>query len=190
MAVTSTMLPLGTKAPSFALPSTDGPTVAVADTAGAPALLVAFLSNHCPYVRHVQQRFAALASEYQDQGVMVVGVASNDWERYPDDAPAELAAQKDRAGFTFPYLIDESQEVAKAYQAACTPDFYVFDADGRLAYRGRMDASRPGSDVPVTGEDLRSALDTVLAGKPVPGEQHPSLGCSIKWKPGNEPDIA
>lgn len=187
MVATSTMLPLGTTAPAFSLPSTDGPTLALEDLAGTPALLVAFLCNHCPYVRHVQEGFAALASEYQDRGVMVVGIASNDWERYPDDAPARLAAQKDVAGFTFPYLIDESQEVAKTHRAACTPDFYVFGADRALAYRGRMDGSRPGSGIPVTGEDLRAALDAVLAGQPVPGEQYPSMGCSIKWRPGNDP---
>jgi peroxiredoxin len=184
MAISSVMLPLGTPAPDFALPSTEGATVALKDFDGAPALLVMFLCNHCPYVRHVQQQLAALTREYEERGVAVVGICSNDADAYPEDAPAQLARQKKQVGFTFPYLIDESQEVAKRYHAACTPDFFLFDADRTLVYRGQMDDSRPGSRQPVTGRDLRAALDAVLAGNPVPADQSPSMGCSIKWKPG------
>lgn len=188
MAVTSTMLELGTRAPDFDLPTVTGGRVRSADFAGAPALLVVFLSNHCPYVRHVEKGFAELAREYQERGVAVVAIASNDVEAYPDDAPEALAAQAQRAGFDFPYAYDESQEVARAYRAACTPDFYVFDREQRLVYRGRMDEARPSTDAPVTGRDLRAALDATLEGRPVDSEQLPSMGCSIKWKPGNEPD--
>ncbi len=187
MAATSTMLPLGTEAPSFRLPDTDGKMVSLDDFAGAPAWLIVFLCNHCPYVQHVEDGLAGLAKEYQDRGVAVVGISSNDVEQYPSDDPEHMAEQKERVGFTFPYLYDEDQEVARAYRAACTPDFFLFDADRRLVYRGQMDGSRPGSDVPVTGEDLREALDAVLAARPVPEAQKPSVGCSIKWKPGNEP---
>ncbi len=187
MAISSVTLPLGTSAPDFTLPSTDGATVSLRDFDGAPALLVMFLCNHCPYVKHVQQALAALAREYEQRGVAVVGICSNDAQAYRDDAPAELAEQKRKVGFTFPYLIDESQEVAKAYAAACTPDFFLFDADRRLAYRGQMDGSRPRSGTPVTGQDLRAALDAVLKGEPVTADQRPSVGCGIKWKPGNAP---
>ncbi|MGH8895613.1 MAG: thioredoxin family protein [Egibacteraceae bacterium] len=187
MAISSTMLPLGTCAPDFTLRATDGSTVALGDFADAPALLVMFICNHCPYVKHVQDGLAALAAEYQRRGVGVVGICSNDAGAYPDDAPAELARQAERVGFTFGYLIDETQAVAKAYRAACTPDFFVFDADRTLVYRGQMDDSRPRNSQPVTGRDLRAALDAVLAGEPVPADQHPSIGCGIKWKPGNAP---
>ncbi|MGH8910541.1 MAG: thioredoxin family protein [Egibacteraceae bacterium] len=187
MAISSVMLPLGTTAPDFTLPSTDGATVSLADFDGAPALLVMFLCNHCPYVQHVGQALASLAREYEQRGVAVVGVCSNDADAYPDDRPAELTRQKERAGFTFPYLIDQSQEVAQRYHAACTPDFFLFDAARALAYRGQMDGSRPHSGQPVTGQDLRAALEAVLAGRPVPSDQHPSVGCGIKWKPGNAP---
>lgn len=187
MAVSSMRLPLGTPAPDFTLPSTEGDKVSLGDVAGAPALVVMFLCNHCPYVRHVQRGLAELAREYVQRGVAFVGVCSNDPEQYPDDAPEALARQKAQVGFGFPYLIDETQEVAKAFGAACTPDFFVFDGDRRLVYRGQMDDSRPGSEVPVTGRDLRAALDAVLAGEPVPEDQQPSVGCSIKWKPGNAP---
>lgn len=188
MAVTSTMLELGTRAPDFDLPTVTGGRVRLADFAAAPALLVVFLSNHCPYVRHVEKGFAELAREYQERGVAVVAIASNDVEAYPDDAPEALAAQAQRAGFDFPYAYDESQEVALAYRAACTPDFYVFDGDRRLVYRGRMDEARPSSAAPVTGRDLRAALDATLEGRPVDPDQYPSTGCNVKWKPGNEPD--
>lgn len=187
MAATSTMLELGTQAHDFALPEvTDGTTVSLSDLDGSDALVVAFLSRHCPYVKHVQEAFAALADDYLERGARFVGICSNDAESYPDDAPEKLAEQKREVGFAFPYLFDASQEVAKAYRAACTPDFFVFDRDRRLVYRGQMDGSRPGGDEP-TGRDLRAALDAVLAGQTPPGDQYPSMGCSIKWRPGNEP---
>jgi len=184
----STMLPLGTQAPDFALRDPWGKTVSLADFAGAPALLVVFLCNHCPYVKHIADHFAQLARQYQARGVAVVAINSNDYRMYPEDSPEHMREEIQRRGYTFPYLIDESQEVAKAYRAACTPDFYVFDAQRRLVYRGQMDSSRPGNDIPITGEDLRQALDAVLEGRPVPDKQRPSLGCNIKWKPGNEPE--
>ncbi len=188
MALTpSTMLPLGSMAPDFRLPEAGGATVALDDFRDAPALLVIFLCNHCPYVKHVRQELAALGREYQAKGVAVVGISSNDAVAYPDDSPELMAREKAEVGYTFPYLYDETQEVAKAYEAACTPDFYVFDAERSLAYRGQLDGSRPGSVVPVDGADLRAALDAVLAGWPVPAEQRPSLGCNIKWKPGQDP---
>ena len=184
----STMLPLGTKAPGFSLISTDGPTVSLSDFDGAPALLVMFMCNHCPYVIHVASELARLAREYQERGVAVVGISSNDVAGYPQDSPEQMVHEAESRGYTFPYLFDESQEVAKAYRAACTPDFYVFDKEQRLVYRGQLDSSRPKSDIPLTGEVLRQALDAVLAGQPVAENQTPSLGCNIKWKPENEPD--
>ncbi len=184
----STMLPLGTRAPDFSLPDTEGKTVSLSDFADAPALLVIFMCNHCPYVKHVAAGLAALANDYQERGVAVVGVNSNDVESFPDDAPAKMTEEVKARGYTFPYLYDETQEVAKAYRAACTPDFYVFDRDRTLVYRGQMDDSRPQSGIEVTGRDLRAALDAVLAGQPAAEQQKPSLGCNIKWKPGNEPD--
>ena len=186
----STMLALGSKAPDFRLPDTGGKLVSLDDFAGAPAYLVAFICNHCPYVKHIRRTFASLAREYEAKGVAVVGISANDAVAYPDDSPARMAVEKATANYTFPYLYDESQAVAKAYQAACTPEFYVFDAARTLVYRGQMDGSRPGNPVPVTGDDLRTALDSVLAGKPVSPDQRPSVGCSIKWKPGNEPEYA
>jgi peroxiredoxin len=192
MALTpSTMLALGTEAPDFSLPEVaTGRTVSLADLAGRKALLVMFLCRHCPYVKHVQDGLAKLCRDYQGKDIGMVGISSNDARAYPDDRPEGLAEQKRRAGFPFPYLHDETQEVAKAYRAACTPDFFLFDAGGRLVYRGQMDASRPENRVPVTGDDLRRAIDAVLAGGPVPGRQIPSMGCNIKWRPGNEPDYA
>lgn len=185
----STMrMPLGAEAPAFSLPDPFRRVWTLANFAGAPALVVAFLSNHCPYVKHVRSRFAVLAREYQQRGVAVVGINSNDAEAYPDDSPEAMAAEIRAVGYTFPYLIDEDQEVARRYQAACTPDFFVFDREHALVYRGQMDGSRPNSDMPVTGEDLARALDAVLDGAPVIGEQRPSLGCNIKWKPGNAPE--
>jgi thiol-disulfide isomerase/thioredoxin len=148
---------------------------------------VAFICKHCPFVKHVRGGFAALAEEYQKRGVAVVAIASNDAQAYPEDGPEGMAAEAREAGYTFPYLFDETQEVAKAHGAACTPDFFLFDRERRLFYRGQMDGSRPGNGVPVTGEDLRAALDAVLEGRPAPEVQRPSLGCNIKWKPGNEP---
>lgn len=181
------MLPLGAASPGFQLPDADGGRHCLADFEAAPALLVAFICNHCPFVRHVRAGFAALAAEYQKRGVAVVAIASNDAAAYPDDGPEGMKAEAREAGYTFPYLYDESQEVAKAYGAACTPDFFLFDGERRLFYRGQLDASRPGNGVPVTGEDLRRALDAVLAGGAAPAQQRPSLGCNIKWKPGNAP---
>ena len=186
----STMLPLGSKAPDFRLPETGGKTVALDDFADAPALLVIFLCNHCPYVKHVRHALAALTKEYQAKGVAVVGISANDVASHPDDSPANMAREKAEVGYTFPYLYDETQAVARAYQAACTPDFYVFDRDRALVYRGQIDGSRPGNGVAVTGQDLRAALDAVLDGRPVADDQKPSLGCNIKWKPGNEPSYS
>jgi peroxiredoxin len=184
----STMLGLGTRAPDFSLPDTDGNTVSLSDMKDSKALLVVFMCNHCPFVKHVRHELAKLGEEYQKRGVAVVGISSNDVSSHPDDAPDKMKEEKEKVGYTFPYLYDETQEVAKAYRAACTPDFFVFDRDLRLVYRGQLDGSRPGNDVPVTGEDLRAALDAVLDGKPVPEQQRPSMGCNIKWKPGNAPD--
>jgi peroxiredoxin len=191
MALTpSTMVPLGTTAPDFSLLDITGKTVCLADFADAPALLVAFLCNHCPYVKHIQRGFADFAREYQAKGLAVVAINSNDVRHYPEDRPARMVEEAKRAGYTFPYLFDETQAVAKAYRAACTPDFFLFDRQRRLVYRGQFDASRPGNGVPVTGNDLRRAADAVLSGQPVPPDQKPSLGCNIKWKPGNAPDYA
>ncbi len=187
-AVTSTMLPLGTKAPAFALPDTGGNTVSISDFDDAPALLVVFMCNHCPYVKHIRDTLAELVREYQAKGVAAVGINANDADAYPDDSPERMAQEAKTYGYTFPYLYDRTQEVARAYRAACTPDFFLFDRDRRLAYRGQMDSSRPGNDQPLSGEDLRAALDAVLAGGQVSPQQKPSMGCSIKWKPGNEPD--
>jgi peroxiredoxin len=185
MAAHSKMLELGTPAPSFALPEVaDGSTVSLDDLAGA-VLVVAFLCRHCPYVKHVQDGLADLARDYEGRAAFV-GIASNDPAAYPDDAPERLAEQKREVGFGFPYLFDESQEVARAYSAACTPDFFVFDRDRRLAYRGRMDDTRPGGDPP-TGADLRGAIDALLAGRRPDEDQWPATGCSIKWRSGNEP---
>jgi peroxiredoxin len=185
----STMrLPLGSTAPDFSLPNVDGQMVSLADFADAPALLVIFLCNHCPYVKHVAAGLAQLAKEYQQRGVAVVGINANDADAHPDDAPEKMAAEVQQRGYTFAYLYDETQEVAKAYNAACTPDFFVFDRNRELVYRGQMDPSRPGNDIPVSGADLRKALDAVLADQPVPQLQRPSIGCNIKWRPGNAPD--
>lgn len=190
MAVSSTMLPLGTPAPRFALiePLT-GRTLSLEDFR-QPALLVMFICNHCPYVQHVRPGLVRLRADYSISQLGMVAISANDPSAYPDDAPARMAEEARTQGYEFPYLFDAAQEVAAAYTAACTPDFFLFEADRRLVYRGRLDASRPGSDVPVTGEDLRRAIDAVLAGREVPGEQVPSLGCSIKWRPGNEPPYA
>lgn len=187
MAVTSQMVPLGTPAPDFALPSVDGETVRLSEFADAPALLVVFLCNHCPYVRHIETVLGTTLSAYADRGLAAVGISSNDVESYPDDAPSGMAEQRRRAGFTFPYLYAETQDVAKAYRAVCTPDFFLFDREQRLAYRGQFDGSRPGNGVPVTGDSLGAAVDAVLAGRAVPEPHTPSMGCSMKWKPGNVP---
>jgi len=187
MAVESTMLPLGTAAPEFELPSVDGGSFGLGDFSEATALLVMFICNHCPYVRHVEKEIAKIVDDYSDRGLAAVGICSNDVEQEPEDTPDGLREQIERVGFNFPYLIDESQAIAKVYKAACTPDFYLFDRDRKLVYRGRMDASRPRNDEPVTGEDLRHAIEAQLAGREPTDGQMPSMGCSISWKPGNEP---
>lgn len=184
----STMLPLGTTAPDFKLPDTNGNLVSLSDFKGKPALLVMFICNHCPYVKHLRDALAQLAREYQPRGIAVVGISSNDVENYPEDGPAKMAEEAKAADYTFPYLHDASQAIAKAYRAACTPDFFLFGPDRRLVYRGQFDDSRPGNGIPVTGKDLRAALDSLLASRSVSADQKPSLGCNIKWKPGNEPE--
>lgn len=188
MALTaSTMLPLGTKAPDFQLPDVvSGETISLSTNAGKPALVVMFICKHCPFVKHVQEELAQLGN-YVNRDVGIIAISSNDVNNYPDDAPEQLKAMAVEVGLTFPLCYDESQETAKAYTAACTPDFFIFDADQRLVYRGQLDDSRPSNGKPVTGKDLRAALDAVLAGQPVNPEQKPSVGCNIKWKPGNEP---
>ena len=183
----STMLPLGTPAPDFRLPDFDGNPHGLADSRDSPALLVAFICSHCPFVRHLRAGLAAFAREYAPRGLAIVAINSNDIEAYPQDGPDAMRQEAAELGYVFPYLLDASQAVAKAYRAACTPDFFLFDRGRRLFYRGQMDGSRPGNGVPVTGEDLRRALDAVLEGREAPEVQRPSLGCNIKWKPGNEP---
>jgi peroxiredoxin len=189
MALTpSTMLKLGTPAPRFRLPDTEGRLHALEDFKDASALLVVFMCNHCPYVKHIRAALAAFARELQPKGLAVVGINSNDASKYPDDSPQKMVNEVAEAGYTFPYLYDETQETAKAYRAACTPDFFLFDKDRKLVYRGQFDDSRPGNNIPLTGKDLREAAIAALAGK-MPGvEQKPSIGCNIKWKPGNAPE--
>ena len=184
----STMLPLGTKAPDFSLVNVDGRTVSLADFNGAPALLIVFMCNHCPFVKHLAAPLAQFAHEFMQKKLAVVGISSNDVANYPADSPEQMVHEAEDQGYTFPYLYDESQEVAKAYRAACTPDFFLFDRDQRLVYRGQFDSSRPDNGVPITGADLRAAVDAVLSGKQPSEKQMPSIGCNIKWKPGNEPD--
>ncbi len=181
-ATPSKMVPLGTKAPPFRLPDPAGKIVSLDDFADKPALLVMFICNHCPYVKHIRSALAQFAREYIPKGLAIVGINSNDISQYPEDSPEKMAEEAREAGYIFPYLFDETQEVAKAYGAACTPDFFLFDRERKLVYRGQFDDSRPGSNVPVTGADLRAAVDAVLAGRPVPEKQKPSLGCNIKWK--------
>jgi peroxiredoxin len=189
MALTpSTMLALGTEAPAFRLPDTDGRTVALEDFAGRKGLLVMFICKHCPYVKHVRAELARLGGECEAKGLGVVAIASNDLGQYPEDGPAGMKEEKESAGYSFPYLLDATQEVARAYRAACTPDLFLFDARMRLVYRGQLDDSRPGTGVPVTGKDLRAAVDAMLEGRPIDPRQKASMGCNIKWKPGHEPD--
>lgn len=182
------MLPLGTTAPDFQLPDTEGKTVSLADFKSAPALLVLFICNHCPYVKHIRAGLADLARDYKKRGAAIVAINANDVKNYPDDSPEKMKQEVKSAGYVFPYLYDESQRVAQAYRAACTPDIFLFDKNRKLAYRGQFDDSRPGNGRPVTGRDLRAALDAVLAGKPAPEPQVPSIGCNIKWKAGHAPD--
>jgi len=183
MAMASVMFPLGTPAPPFSLPDVvSGNLYSLNSFAGKAALLVMFICRHCPYVEHVEQELAKLGKDYAGRGLGIIGISSNDPVGYPDDAPPRLKEMAERLGFTYPFCFDESQDVAKAYRAACTPDFYLFDQDRRLVYRGQLDDSRPGSNKPVTGRDLRAAIDATLAGKPVDSNQKASIGCSIKWK--------
>jgi peroxiredoxin len=186
MAASSLMVPLGTPAHDFELPAADGTTVKLADLDGR-ALLVMFLCNHCPYVRHVEAELGKAVAEYAGRGVAAVGICSNDLDAYPDDGPAGMTDQARRAGWQFPYLLDEDQQVAAAYRAMCTPDLFVYGADRRLAYRGAFDDSTPRNGQPVTGALLRGALDRVLAGESVPEPHRPSMGCSLKWRPGSQP---
>jgi peroxiredoxin len=188
MALTpSNMLPLGTVAPSFELPATDGKRYALRDFDKAKLLLVMFICNHCPFVKHVKHELAVLGRDYQQRGVAIVAISSNDIMAYPADDMEHMRAEAAATGFTFPYLLDENQQVAKAYDAACTPDFFLFDQARKLVYRGQLDGSRPGNNIPVNGADLRAALEAGLHGREQASDQKPSVGCNIKWKPGNEP---
>ncbi len=182
------MLPLGTVAPDFHLPDTNGKTISLANFKNAPALLVVFMCNHCPYVKLIRAGLAQIGSDCRTKGVAMIGINSNDAANYPADNPARMKEEVPAMGYVFPYLFDDSQSVAKAYRAACTPDFFLFDAQQQLVYRGQFDDSRPGNGVPVTGKDLRAALEAVLAKQPLAKEQKPSMGCNIKWKQNNAPD--
>ena len=184
----STMLELGTTLPSFSLPDFDGKTVSDADFKGSNALLVAFICKHCPFVRHIRSEFARFAKEYEAKGLKVVAIMSNSVEEFPEDGPEGMKQEAAEAGYVFPYLYDADQKVAKTFKAACTPDLFLFDGNRRLAYRGQFDGSRPKNNVPVTGADLRAATDAVLAGQKPSEQQRPSMGCNIKWYPGNEPE--
>lgn len=187
--VSSTMLELGTPAPDFALPDVvSGDTISLNTFAGKSALVVMFICQHCPFVKHVQDELARLGHDYVPKNVGVLAVSANSVQTHPQDGPEHLQEMAASLQFNFPYCYDETQEMAKAYTAACTPDFFVFDGDRKLVYRGQLDDSRPGNDVPVTGKDLRAAIDTVLAGKSLSSDQKPSIGCNIKWTPGNEPE--
>jgi peroxiredoxin len=177
------MLALGTQAPDFNLPDTvSGQTMALNELKSDQATVIMFICNHCPFVKHVNAQLVQLAQDYQPQGVAFVAISANDVENYPEDSPEKMKAYAEELGYPFPYLYDESQDVARAYKAACTPDFYIFDGDLKLVYRGQLDDSRPKSDIPVTGADIRAALNNILAGQPVDANQRPSLGCNIKWK--------
>lgn len=189
MALTpSTMLALGTVSPDFSLPDVvSGETISLADMAGKKALLVMFICQHCPYVKHVKEQLATLGKDYQGSELGIVAISANDVASYPADAPEQLKEMAIALGFTFPFCYDETQEVAKAYTAACTPDFFLFDGERKLVYRGQLDDSRPGNGLPVTGKDLRQAIEATLTGQPISPDQKPSIGCNIKWKPGNEP---
>jgi peroxiredoxin len=186
----STMLSLGTPVPGFVLPDLDGTPISPEEYRDAPALLIAFICRHCPFVTHIRQGFSAFVREYQPRGLAVIGINSNDIAEFPEDGPAGMKEEAASASYTFPYLFDETQEVAKIFRAACTPDLYLFDKDRRLVYRGRFDESRPRTNppMPVTGRDIRAAVDALLSGSPVPQDQKGSVGCNIKWKPGHAPD--
>jgi peroxiredoxin len=184
----STMLPLGTVAPDFSLPDTEQHLVSKGDFDEAPGLLVMFLCNHCPFVKHIRDSLAHLAAESGSRGLAIVAISSNDTAAFPEDSLEMMRQEAREAGYTFPYLYDETQDVAKAYRAACTPDFFLFDGQRRLIYRGQFDDSRPGNEVPVSGNDLAAAIDALIEKRPVSPQQKPSIGCNIKWKPGNEPE--
>jgi peroxiredoxin len=184
----STMAPIGMNAPNFSLPNTEGNLVSLRDLEGAPALLIMFLCNHCPFVKHLQMELADLIGEYQGMGLVAVAINSNDFIQYPEDNPDRMAEEVSEIGYTFPYLVDEDQSVAKDYRAACTPDFFLFDDQQRLFYRGQFDGSRPGNNVAVTGVDLKRAIKSALKGEGSPRVQNPSIGCNIKWKNENQPD--
>ena len=184
----STMLPLGTTAPDFSLINVNGQTVSRTDFQDAKGLLVIFMCNHCPFVIHLADQLAQFARDYHDAGLAIVAISSNDVSNHPQDSPEQMVHEAEQRGYIFPYLYDEEQEVAKAYHAACTPDFFLFDGNHQLVYRGQFDSSRPDSGIPVTGEDLRQAVDAMLAGQPVSEDQKPSLGCNIKWKEEQAPD--
>ncbi|WP_026167188.1 thioredoxin family protein [Balneola vulgaris] len=186
-ATKSIMLELGSKAPAFELIDTNQELRSLADLAGDEGTLVMFICNHCPYVKHLNSKFVELANEYQKKGINWIAISSNDVENYPQDSPELMKKLAEEEGFPFPYLYDENQEVAKAYKAACTPDLFLFDKSLKLYYRGQFDSSRPGNDIPVTGNDLEKAMQNLLESKPAPEPQIPSIGCNIKWKPGNEP---
>lgn len=187
-AIESTMLELGTQAPDFDLPTPDGRRVRLADFADADGIVIAIICNHCPFVQHIREGVAAFARDYADRNLAMVAINPNDFESYSGDAPERMQEEIDRFGYIFPYVYDESQEVAKAYRAACTPEFYLFDGERKLVYRGRFDAARPGASIAVSGDDLRRATDAMLACEPPIADQQPSIGCSVKWKPGNAPD--
>lgn len=184
---TSQMLPLGTEAPAFSLPDPNGEIFSLDAATQSAAYLVMFICNHCPYVKHIRAELARLAVDYSNQGVAIYGINSNDTETYPGDSPEKMKEESATWGYRFPYLIDADQSIALAYQAACTPDFFLFNSDRKLVYRGRLDGSRPSNDIPVDGRDMRAALGALLAKQPVTAEQIPSIGCSIKWKPSNTP---
>ena len=184
----STMLKLGTKAPPLGLLNVDGRTITLDDVAGKPALVVMFICNHCPFVKHIATELARFGADYQQQGAAIIAINANDASTYPDDSPERMVHEAEQRGYVFPYLYDEDQEVAKSYHAACTPDFFVFDDKQQLVYRGQFDSSRPGNGIPVTGEDVRRAVDAVLSKSPVPQPQRASIGCNIKWRNGQEPD--
>jgi thiol-disulfide isomerase/thioredoxin len=188
VSVNSTMLPLGTEPPDFSAPDPNGKIWSRDEVMSSAGLLVAFICNHCPYVRHIGHALGTAARRWEEQGIGVVGINSNDTEAYPDDAPDKMLVTAEEFDWRFPYLVDEDQRIAKDYRAACTPDFFLFDADRRLFYRGQFDSSRPRNDDPITGADLDAAVQALLAGDPPPRDQWPSMGCNIKWKPDNEPD--
>ncbi len=188
VATESQMLALGTIAPSFTLHDPDGEQHSLDDSESADAHLVMFICNHCPFVKHVAAELALIGNDYASRGVAIYAINSNDVQTHPGDSAEAMKKETNDRGYTFPYLIDEDQAIAKLYRAACTPDFYIFDTDKKLVYRGQLDSSRPSNGIPVTGSDLRAALEAILADTAVPADQIPSIGCNIKWKPGNEPE--